>query len=183
MLPLIAAEDGPSLIEFQLPTFLWTLGLFLVTLFILSKLAWPMLLKKMEEREVRITEGLAKAEAAEARAQELAEQQEQILAQARVEAKQLLAESRAAAETQRASLMEAAQAEIGDERERAKREIELERARAVDELKATTVDLTLAASTQLLRRELDDADHRRLVTNLIDELAARDVVNEVAGRL
>ena len=172
-----------SLIQFNPGSFFWTLGLFLATLFILSKIAWPMLAKKMEEREVRIADGLKKAEEAEARAQELADRQEQILAEARVEAKQLIADSRAAAESQRATLLENAQAEIAAERERAKREIDLERARAIDELKATTVDLTLDASTELLKRELDDDDHRRLVRNLIDELSARDVVNEVAGRL
>ncbi len=180
---MLVAADDPSIIQFDLVTFVWTLGTFLFTLWLLSKIAWPMLTKKMEEREVNITEGLRKAEAAEARARELAEQQEQILDQARIEAKQLIADSRASAETQRASLLEAAHTDIAAERERAKREIELERARAVDELKATTVDLTLAASTQLLQRELNDDDHRRQVRSLIDELAARDVVDEVAGRL
>jgi F-type H+-transporting ATPase subunit b len=180
---LFAAESSPNLIEFNPAAFFWTLGLFLVTLWVLSKIAWPMLTKKMEEREVRISEGLRKAEEAEARAQELADRQEQILNEARVEAKQLIADSRAAAETQRASLIESAQVDIAAERERAKREIHLERARAIDELKSTTVNLTLEASTELLGRELDDDDHRRMVRSLIDELAARDVVNEVAGRL
>ncbi len=172
-----------SVVSFNFATFVWTLGTFLFTLWFLSKFAWPALTKNMEAREVRITEGLRKAEEAEERARELAERQEQILAEARAEAKQLLAESRAAAETQRASLVEAAQGDIAAERERAKREIDLERARAVDELKATTVDLTLEASSQLLQRELNDDDHRRLVRGLIDELAARDIVDEVAGRL
>lgn len=172
-----------SIVSFNFTTFIWTLGTFLFTLWFLSKLAWPMLIKNMEAREVRITEGLKRAAEAEERAQDLADRQEQILNEARVEAKQLLADSRAAAETQRASMMEAAQSDIVAERERAKREIDLEKARAVDELKATTVDLTLAASGQLLQRELDDDDHRRLVRGLIDELAAREVVDEVAGRL
>lgn len=178
---MLLAEE--SLIQFNPASFFWTLGLFLFTLWVLSKIAWPMLTNKMEEREVRISEGLRKAEEAEARAQELADRQEQILNEARVEAKQLIADSRAAAETQRASLIETAQVDIAAERERAKREIDLERARAIDELKSTTVDLTLEASTELLGRELDDEDHRRMVRNLIDELSARDVVNEVAGRL
>ncbi|MBS1848478.1 MAG: F0F1 ATP synthase subunit B, partial [Actinobacteria bacterium] len=137
----LAAEKAPNVIEFNLATFLWTLGTFLVTLFILSKFAWPMLVKNMEAREVRITEGLRKAEEAETRARELAEQQEQILSDARGEAKQLIADARSAADHQRASILEAAQVEIAAERDRAKREIELERRRAIDELKATTVDL------------------------------------------
>lgn len=178
---MLFAEE--NLIQFNPASFFWTLGLFVVTFWVLSKIAWPMLTKKMEEREVRISEGLRKAEEAEARAQELADRQEEILNEARAEAKKLIAESRASAETQRQSLIEAAQGDIAAERDRAKREIDLERARAIDELKQVTVDLTLEASTELLGRELDDDDHRRMVRGLIDELAARDVVNEVAGRL
>lgn len=155
-------------------TALWTWGVFIVTLFLLSKIAWPMLMKKMEEREVRIAEGLKKAEEAETRARELAERQEQVLAEARQEAQRLLAESRAAAENARNDLLAAAQEEIAAQRERAKTEINQERAKAIDDLKKATVELTLEASARLLRRELQDEDHRRL---------AREVVEEVASRL
>lgn len=154
-------------------TFLWTLGVFLATLILLSKIAWPMLMKKMEEREVRIAEGLKKAEEAEARARELAERQEQILEEARSEAQRLLAEARAAAENMRNDLVASAQQEITAERERAKREIGLERAAAVEELKRATVELTLEASARLLQRELRDEDHRRLAQQVVEEVASR----------
>lgn len=167
----LAAE---SITSIHPATLLWTWGVFLATLFILSKVAWPMLMKKMEEREIRIAEGLKKAEEAERRARELAERQEQIFEEARKEAQKFLAESRAAAENAKNDLISAAQREIVAERERAKKEITLERAKAVEDLKQATVELTLEASSRLLRREIRDEDHRRL---------ARDVVEEVASRL
>lgn len=155
-------------------TIIWTWGAFLVTLAILSKLAWPMLMTKMEEREVRIADGLKKAEQAEAHARDLAERQEQIFEEARKEAQAFLAESRAAAENIKKDMVNAAQEEIVSQRERAKKEIGLERAKAIEDLKRATVELTLDASALLLRRELQDEDHRRL---------AREVVEEVASRL
>lgn len=155
-------------------TIIWTWAVFLVTLALLSKIAWPMLMTKMEEREVRISEGLKKAEEAEARARELAERQEEIFDEARKEAQGFLAESRAAAENVKNDLLSAAREEIAAERERAKKEIGLEQAKAVEELKRATVELTLEASALLLRREIRDEDHRRL---------AREVVEEVASRL
>ncbi|HEU5002041.1 MAG TPA: F0F1 ATP synthase subunit B [Actinomycetota bacterium] len=169
---MILAAD--SITAIHPATALWTWGVFIATLFLLSKIAWPMLMNKMEEREVRIEEGLKKAEEAEARARELADRQEQVLAEARQEAQRLLAESRAAAENARNDLLAAAQEEIAAQRERAKREINQERVKAIDDLKKATVDLTLEASARLLRRELQDEDHRRL---------AREVVEEVASRL
>lgn len=171
-----------SVTKLRLGTLLWTWGVFLVTLFLLSKIAWPMLIRKMEAREVTISEGLRKAEAAEAHARELAERQEQILDEARKEAQRLLAESRQAAESQRNMLVAAAQEEIIAERERAKREIGLERARAIDEVRSTAVDLTLEASSRVLGRVISGEDHQRLARETIDELFAREVAGEVAGQ-
>lgn len=166
----ILAADVTSI---RISTLVWTWAVFLVTLVLLSKIAWPMLVRKMEEREVRISEGLKKTEEAEARARELAERQEQILEDARKQAQGLLAESREAAENARNDLLAQAQEEITAQRERAKKEIDLERAKAIGELKAATVELTLDASSQLLRREIRDEDHRRLAREVVEEVATR----------
>jgi F-type H+-transporting ATPase subunit b len=176
---LLAAEttehvEEPSFTDLNFATAAWVWVAFLVTFLILRKVAWPALQNTMEARELRIAEGLKKAEEAEARARELAEKQSQLLEEARREAQKFLAEARAAAENAKNEAVAAAQEEIATQRERAKKEIDLERAKAIDELKKATVELTLQASARLLKRELGDEDHRRL---------AREVVEEVAGRL
>jgi F-type H+-transporting ATPase subunit b len=170
MLDLLMAAGGGGLTDVSFPTMIWAWVTFLVTLWLLSKIAWPMLQAKMEEREVRIREGLEKAEEAERRAAELLERQEQILQEARNEAGQLLSESRAAAENIKGETLAAAQTEIGAQRDRAKREIGLERAKAVDELRRAAVDLTLEAAGRVLERELKDEDHRRLAAGVIGEV-------------
>jgi len=172
---LLAAEgsSGGNFTDLNPTTAIWAWIAFLTTLFILNKVAWPGLAAKMEARELRIAEGLRKAEEAEQRARELTDKQEQLLAEARQEAQKLLAETRAAAENVKNDLLHQAQEEIGAERERAKREISLERAKAIDELKQVTVDLTLEASARLLRRELRDEDHRRLAREVVEEVATR----------
>jgi F-type H+-transporting ATPase subunit b len=174
---ILAAEasekGGGSFTDLKPATAVWAWVAFLTTFFILSKVAWPGLAAKMEARELRIAEGLRKAEEAEERARELAAKQEQVLAEARAEAQKLLAEARAAAENINNDLMRQAQEEIGAERERAKKEINLERAKAVDELKQVTVELTLQASARLLKRELRDEDHRRLAREVVEEVATR----------
>ncbi|MEW6476267.1 MAG: F0F1 ATP synthase subunit B [Actinomycetota bacterium] len=168
-----AGGDEPTFTDLKPVTAVWVWVAFIVTFLILSKVAWPGLAKKLEERELRIAEGLRKAEEAEERARELAQKQEQVLAEARAEAQKLLADARAAADNVKNDLMRQAQEEIGAERERAKREIGLERAKAIDELKQVTVDLTLEASARLLRRELRDEDHRRLAREVVEEVATR----------
>jgi F-type H+-transporting ATPase subunit b len=169
------AEGGkqPSFTDLNFVTAAWVWVAFIVTFLILRKVAWPGLAKKLEERELRIAEGLRKAEEAEERARELAERQEQVLAEARAEAQRLLAEARAAAENVKDDLLRQAQEEIGAERERAKKEINLERAKAIDELKQVTVELTLQASARLLKRELRDEDHKRLAREVVEEVSTR----------
>ena len=177
-----ASEEGGSFTDLEPATIVWTWVAFLVTFFILKKVAWPALVSTMEEREVRIAEGLKKAEEAEARARELVEKQEQILEEARREAQKFLAESRASAENIKNDMVSAAQQEIAEQRERAKREIGLERAKAVEELKRATVELTLEASARLLKREMRDEDHRRLAREVVDEVAGgRWMVEEVVS--
>ena len=170
---VLVVASGGGLEDVSFPTAAWTLTAFFVTLWALSKVAWPMLAAKMEERETRIREGLDKAAEAEKRARELLEKQEEILQQSRDEAQKLLAESRAAAEALKNDALVSAQEEIGSERDRAKKEIALERAKALDELKAATIDLTLEAAGRLLERELNDDDHRRLAAEVIQEVESR----------
>jgi F-type H+-transporting ATPase subunit b len=174
--------EEPSFTDIDFATAAWVWVAFIVTFLILRKVAWPALMNTMEARELRIAEGLKKAEEAEARARELAEKQEQLLEEARQEAQKFLAETRAAAENVKNDMISAAQAEIAQQRERAKKEISLEVARAVDELKRATVELTLEASARLLKRELRDDDHRRLAREVVEEVASgRWVVEEVAS--
>jgi len=167
---LVLAAAGGNITDVNPWTMLWAWVSFGVTLFLLSKIAWPMLQAQMEEREIRIREGLDKAAEAERRAQELLEKQESILQEARDEAQRLLAESRSAAENIKNEAVTAAQDDIQAERDRAKKEIALERGKAVAELRRAVVDLTLEAASRVLEREIKDEDHRRLAAQVIDEV-------------
>src|SRR5260370_38907736 len=137
---LLAAAKG-GFTDINPATIIWTWVAFGITFFILSKVAWPMLARKMEERELRIAEGLKKAEEAEARARELAAKQEQILEEARIQAQKFLAETRAMAENMKNEGVSAAQGEVAELRERARKAIALEQAQAPEELKRATGDV------------------------------------------
>jgi len=166
--PLLGAGN---LLDFpNVPTILWTWVTFFLTLWALSKVAWPMLAKKMEEREVRIQEGLKKAEEAERAAAGLLQRQEEVLKRAKEEALAILAESRSSAAHLQAEAVASAQKEIAAERDRARREIQLERGKALDDLRRAAVDLTLEAAGRVLERELKGEDQRRLAAQVIAQV-------------
>ncbi len=166
---LLLAAEGGGLTDIHLPTIIWAWVKFGVTFWLLTKIAWPMLAKKMEEREIRIREGLDLAQKMREEAATLLERQEQVLVEARAEAQNVISEGRAVAEKMKSEATEAAAEEIAEERERARKEITLERAKAVDEVKRAAVDLVLGATGQLLQREIRDEDHRKLAAAVLDQ--------------
>ena len=72
----------------------WTLLAFLVVLFILSRFAWPAIVKGLKERERSIADALATAEQVKAEMAQLKSENEALLAKAREERAQLLKEAR-----------------------------------------------------------------------------------------
>ncbi|MEW6472574.1 MAG: F0F1 ATP synthase subunit B [Actinomycetota bacterium] len=171
---VLAAESGESggtFTDINFATALWTWVAFVVAYLVLSRLAWPRLAASLEERELRIAEGLRKADEAEARARQLMEQRQRLLDESRKEAQQLLASARAEAEQRARAVLLAAQQELAEERKRAKQEVALERARATEELKQAAVDLTLLTASRILQRNLHDDLHQRVARDIVDEVA------------
>lgn len=170
---VLAAEGGAgSLTEINPATAVLTWITFGIAFIVLSRRAWPALAAKLEARELRIAEGLRKAEEAEERARLLVEQQARLLDEARREAHQLLAARRAAAEREANAVLESAQAAMAEERKRRKQEIALEQAQVLKELKQAAVDLTLLTAAHVLERDLDGDQDRDLAKQAVEEAAA-----------
>ena len=54
--------------------------------------------------------------------------------------------------------------------ERTRRDIEAETRRALEEIRAEVANLTVLATEKLARKSLDDADHRRLIDEALNEI-------------
>ncbi|MEW6470955.1 MAG: F0F1 ATP synthase subunit B [Actinomycetota bacterium] len=168
---VVAAEKGGDFTDINPRTALMTIVAFAITYLILSKLAWPKLAAAIEARELRIVEGLRKAEEAEERAQALMEQQRSVLDEARTEAQQLLATARAAAEQEASAMIRAAHEERLRDWKEAREMIRREQAQALEELKQAAVDLTLLISSQVAKRNFDGPDDRSVAEEIVEELA------------
>lgn len=164
------AAARPSLLDPRTGVMFWTLILFLVLLFVLSKFAFRPLLSAVEARERSLEEAIAAAARdREEAARLLAEQQRQLEA-SRTEGQRLLAEGRQAGERMRAELLEQARREQQEMLERARHEIGLERDRAIADLRREAVDLAVAGASKVIERNLDDQTNRRLVESFLASL-------------
>jgi F-type H+-transporting ATPase subunit b len=169
---LRAAAEGGGAGPFSINPGLtiWTLVVFGILLFALAKTAWPAILKVVEEREARIRGQIEAAEKANAEAQRLLQEYQGQLAQARTEAQELMAQGRVAGEKLREEMIAKGRSEQDELLERARREIALERDRAVAELRREAVELSIAAATKVIGRNLDSEADRRLVQEYLANL-------------
>lgn len=146
---------------------IWTLVVFGALFFILAKTAWPAILKQVEEREARIRQALDDAAKANAEAQRLLAEYQGQLAAAKTEAQELLAQGRQAGEKLREEMVAKGREEQEDLLARARREIALERDRAVAELRHEAVELSIAAASKVIERNLDTEADRKLVQDYL----------------
>jgi len=143
---------------------------FLLLLFLLWKLLYRPLVAKLEERTLAIKKSLEEAQLARAEAQRQREEHAAKIQQANAEAQAIRATAlKEAAEEQR-RLVEAARAEAGKLVEGARAELANDLRRARQELRQEVVDISIAVAEKLVRKSLNDSDHRKIVQEAIASL-------------
>ena len=140
---------------------------FLLLLFLLSKLLYKPILAKMDERSQAIQRSLDEAQAARAQAQKEREEHVAKIQAAHAEAQQIRAEALKDAADEQRRLVEAAKAEAARLVTSARQEMEQDVRRARQELRQEVADLAIAAAERLIKKSLNDADHRRIVDDAI----------------
>ena len=145
----------------------WTLIIFGILLALLWKLAYPSLVRSVEQRERRIQQQLDEAEKNRAEAARLLEEHKKLLAGGRAQAQELLSQAKQASEKERDAVLARARQEHEEMLARARREIDEEKRKAVQALRAEAVDLALAAAAKLVDEKLDDNANRKFVTEYL----------------
>jgi F-type H+-transporting ATPase subunit b len=151
---------------------IWTLVVFGILMFILSKFAWPHMREGLAKREANIKSALEEARQAQQAARAEFEKAKQELAKAALEVRAMIEEARRDAEVLKASEREVGVKEAAAERERARRDTEALKDALLKELYEQTVKLAALMSEKALRRAVSAEDHRRLLDESIAELKA-----------
>jgi F-type H+-transporting ATPase subunit b len=149
---------------------IWTIVCFLITFFVLRRVAFGPVQKMLDERRERIRESLAEADRARVEARKLLEEHRALIARARAEAEEIRQEVRADAEKMRVRAREEVEADRQRRLEETKRQIETETQRALVQIRAEVAELTLIATAKVTGKVLTDADQRRLIDEAIESL-------------
>jgi F-type H+-transporting ATPase subunit b len=159
--PLVQLDPG---------LFIWTIITFVVLFLILAKFAWKPLLNALKEREDQIKLALQNAAQAKEELGKLTLKSEVITNKAREEANVILSEARETSEKIKQDMLSKATEEANKIRIEAETKIKVEKDRAVDEIKTKIVDLTIAISEKIIKKNLSSKENQKLIKDSLERL-------------
>jgi len=142
---------------------------FLVLLFILKKIAWKPLLSLLDERREKISSEFRNIERTKSELSRLEQDYKARLAEIDAQARQKIQEAIAEGQRIAVEVQEKAREEGKNILNKAKDNIELEIAKARVELRNQVASLAIRAAEKVIKEELTEERHKRLVTEFIDE--------------
>jgi F-type H+-transporting ATPase subunit b len=166
-----ASEEGGSfLVSPGLGLMIWTLVLFLFTMWVLSKLAFPKIQEALDKRAKTISESIEAAERQRKESDELLAEYRERLTEAREQADDIMARARKAADTAESEAKVEGNAKREELVAAATRDIEAETRRSLQQIRKEVADLTVLATEKVTRKSLNEDDQRRLVEEALSEV-------------
>jgi F-type H+-transporting ATPase subunit b len=165
--PALAQGEKVDLLSPNYGLMAWTLIIFVVLAFVLTKFAFGPITRSVEAREQALEQAINAAKRDREEAATLLAQQRAALDEARSDAPRIIVDARATAERVRAELVEQAHTEQTNMLARARQEIEIEKGRAIAQLRREAVDLAIAGASRVIERNLDQAANRQLVESFL----------------
>jgi F-type H+-transporting ATPase subunit b len=166
-----ASEEGGSfLVSPGLGLMIWTLVLFLFTMWVLSKLAFPKIQEALDKRAKTISESIEAAERQRKESDELLAEYRERLTEAREQADDIMARARKAADTAESEAKADGNAKREELVAAATRDIEAETRRSLQQIRKEVADLTVLATEKVTRKSLNEDDQRRLVEEALSEV-------------
>lgn len=153
-------------------TFLFSVIVFGLVFITLYKTAWPKITKALDDRELKIRDGVEAAQKARDEAVKAQAQVEVKLREAADKVRQMIDEARRDGQRTRDDLLSKAQEEIAAERDRQKREVQVAIDQALKQLLDKTSDLATEIARKALRRELPAETQRALQQDAAEALSS-----------
>jgi F-type H+-transporting ATPase subunit b len=175
-LPLLAQEESTR--PFMKPDtglMFWTLIIFVILMFVLSRFAFGPLTRAVEARERSLQQAIDAARTDREAAAKLLQQHQAQIDAARDEAQKLIAEGRAVAEKMRSDLLDQTRKEQQDMLERARRDIETEKDKAIAQLRREAVELALAGASKVIEQNLESEKNRQIVESYLSSIGSLKV--------
>jgi F-type H+-transporting ATPase subunit b len=167
---LLSEGGGFNPVIFDPAASLLTILTFFGLLVVLAKFAWKPILAAVNTREKKIDDALAKSAADRAEAAKLLEDHKRSLAGVEAELAALREKGRVEAEAMRREMIARAEKDATAVADKARRDIELARNQALQDIRREAVTLGIAVAGKVVGRSVDDADQRRIASEVVSGL-------------
>ena len=151
-------------------TALFTLLNFLAVFFVGRRFLWNPVMRIIENRQQEINNLYADADSARDSALAMQEEYQQKLSAAAQTSQQMVQQAVARGQKQEDEIIQQAKQQAGAILEKASEDIRQEQQKAMNDAKNEISELAMAIATKVVGRELNEADHTRLINQFIDEL-------------
>jgi F-type H+-transporting ATPase subunit b len=153
----------------------WTVVIFLILLFVLSKYAFKPITAAVQAREKALEDAIAGAKHDREEAAKLLEEQRRHLEASRDEGQKIVASARAAAEEVRLGLLETARTQGQELIDKARADINRERDAAIADLRREAIDLAILGASKVIEKNLDEKSNRDLIEKFLTSLDAKSI--------
>jgi F-type H+-transporting ATPase subunit b len=164
------ASSGSFLITPNVGLMIWTIVVFVISLFILRRAVFPQIGKALDARAETIAGDIDAAADLRKEADQVLEEYRERLKEARAQSEEIVQRARQTAESHESEGKEHGRELIAEAAKRAEREIDAATKRALDDIRREVADLTIMATEKVVRKTLDDSDQRRLVEEALSEM-------------
>ncbi|HTR75984.1 MAG TPA: F0F1 ATP synthase subunit B [Solirubrobacterales bacterium] len=166
----VAASEGSFLVSPSVGLMIWTIVLFLFTMWVLSKVAYPKIQEALDKRAKAIAESIEAAERQRKESDELLAEYRERLDVARKQADEILARADKAEKAAQQQGVEKGEQRRDELVAQAQREIEAETRRSLESIRQEVADLTVLATEKVTGKTLTEADQKRLVEEALGEV-------------
>jgi F-type H+-transporting ATPase subunit b len=149
---------------------IWTVLLFGIVMYFLSKTAFPKIGEALEKRANAVRENIEASERQRQEADELLAEYRERLKEAREQADDIVARARKSSEAAIAEATNEGKAKREELVAAARKDIETETRRSLETIRREVADLTVLATEKITRKSLSDSDQQRLVEEALAEV-------------
>jgi F-type H+-transporting ATPase subunit b len=169
--PFIAEESPTALIVHPFWVLVSIVN-FLVLLYLLRRFMWGPIMATLDSRAAKIREGLELTEAARREREQLKQEVDKTLAEARREANTIAERTTKAAEAAAADIRTQAKAEADRIREKGREDAQHLHDQALAQLRTEVASMVVLAASRILGKEIGPEQHRALIERSLDEAGA-----------
>jgi F-type H+-transporting ATPase subunit b len=163
------AEESPTALVVHPFWVLVSIVNFLVLLYLLRRFMWAPILATLDRRAAKIREGLELTESARREREQLKQEVEKILGEARREAGAIAERTTKAAEAAAADIRTQAKTEADRIRERGRTDAQALHDQALAQLRSEVASMVVLAASRILGREISPEQHRTLIERSLEE--------------